>query len=109
KPHWTEIIGLANDHAIAKIQESRAHITEEHIATIIYTSGTTGHPKGVMLSHRNIVSCAMLAKESFPFPDNPSLRALSFLPLNHIFEKCISYVYMFSGISIYFAEGMEKI
>ena len=109
KPNWTEIQQKADQDALEHIQEIKANITTDHLATIIYTSGTTGQPKGVMLSHGNIISCAMLAKESFPFPDNPDLRALSFLPLNHIFEKCISYVYMFSGISIYFAEGMEKI
>ena len=109
KPHWESIHELSDVNSRAAVQEISANITGDHLATIIYTSGTTGKPKGVMLSHGNIISCAMLAKESFPFPDNPSLRALSFLPLNHIFEKCISYVYLFSGISIYFAEGMESI
>ena len=107
--NWTKIAQKADEKALKTVAEIKANITADHLATIIYTSGTTGNPKGVMLSHGNILSCAMLAKNSFPFPDNPSLRALSFLPLNHIFEKCISYVYMFSGISIYFAEGMEMI
>ncbi|HTN36446.1 MAG TPA: AMP-binding protein, partial [Arachidicoccus sp.] len=106
---WADIASSSNAGCLEEVENIKSKISSDHITTIIYTSGTTGHPKGVMLSHANILSCAMLAKESFPFPDNPDLRALSFLPLNHIFEKCISYVYMFSGISIYFAEGMETI
>lgn len=106
---WADIASSSNARCLEEVENIKSKISSDHITTIIYTSGTTGHPKGVMLSHANILSCAMLAKESFPFPDNPDLRALSFLPLNHIFEKCISYVYMFSGISIYFAEGMETI
>lgn len=107
--NWSVIAEASTQESLQTLEIIKLGISAEHTATIIYTSGTTGHPKGVMLSHKNIVSCAMLAKESFPFPDNPQLRALSFLPLNHIFEKCISYVYLFSGISIYFAEGMETI
>jgi len=63
----------------------------------------------VMLTHKNIVSNALYSAESFPFPDEPSYKILSFLPLNHIFEKCTSYIYMFLGIGIYFAEGLETI
>ncbi|MGF7232471.1 AMP-dependent synthetase/ligase [Arachidicoccus sp.] len=107
--NWKEIIASATETSLQKVEEIKAYISNEHIATIIYTSGTTGIPKGVMLSHKNILSCVMLSKESFPLPDNPHMRALSFLPLNHIFEKCLSYVYLLSGISIYFAEGLEKI
>src|SRR5690606_22678296 len=80
-----------------------------HVATIIYTSGTTGVPKGVMLTHSNIVSNIYFSKASFPFPDQPQTKTLSFLPLNHIFEKMITYLYMFSGISIYYAESLETI
>ncbi len=62
-----------------------------------------------MLTHRNILSNVMFSKESFPFEDRPDFRALSFLPLNHIFEKMVSYIYLFSGNSIYYAESMETI
>ena len=84
-------------------------IKSEHLATIIYTSGTTGTPKGVMLTHGNILSNVMMAKESFPFEDRPDYKVLSFLPLNHIFEKMVSYIYMYSGNSIYYAESMDTI
>ncbi|MFX6819304.1 AMP-binding protein, partial [Acinetobacter baumannii] len=75
-------------------------------ATIIYTSGTTGTPKGVMLSHQNIYSCLRYSSDSFPFNAQPNNKALSFLPLNHIFEKIITYIYLYSGIGIYYAESL---
>jgi len=82
-------------------------ISYEDLATIIYTSGTTGKPKGVMLSHRNILSNVMACIPCFP-PGN-EMRALSFLPLNHIFERMVSYLYLFRGTSIYYAESLETI
>ena len=92
------IIGLPCCNRLRK-QEKRTGIHQhtlltDHLATIIYTSGTTGTPKGVMLTHRNILSNVMLSKASFPFEDRPDFKALSFLPLNHIFEKMVSYIYM---------------
>lgn len=107
--HWTNLLIPMNDDLLAKVEASKQKINEHDLATIIYTSGTTGIPKGVMLSHCNIVSCIFLSKESFPFEDNPSHKALSFLPLNHIFEKVTSYIYMFSGYGIYFAESLDTI
>lgn len=108
-PHWTEITQMADDASIQRSALIKQSIPGSHIATIIYTSGTTGTPKGVMLSHKNIYSNVMLSKESFPFRDAPGSKVLSFLPLNHIFEKTCTYIYLYSGISIYYAESLETI
>jgi long-chain acyl-CoA synthetase len=107
--HWSEITALADDAALKQVETIKAAIPSSHLATIIYTSGTTGTPKGVMLSHRNIYTNVMFSKESFPFNDAPESRVLSFLPLNHIFEKTCTYIYLYSGISIYYAESLETI
>jgi long-chain acyl-CoA synthetase len=82
-------------------------VTPDHLATIIYTSGTTGEPKGVMLSHRNLVS-NMLAGASV-LDVGQDDEALSFLPLSHSFERMVSFVYLFTGVSMIFAETMETI
>jgi long-chain acyl-CoA synthetase len=107
--HWTSVLAQADEESTQMMQAVKASVSPLHVATIIYTSGTTGTPKGVMLSHKNIYTNVMNAKETFPFPDAPQNKVLSFLPLNHIFEKMISYVYIFSGISIYYAESLETI
>ncbi len=106
---WKSIIENIEPADISRAEVVKKSIQSHHCATIIYTSGTTGTPKGVMLSHWNIVSNVLHAKKSFPFEDNEKGRALSFLPLNHIFERMISYVYICSGISIYYAESLETI
>lgn len=106
---WTNVSGLATPETLAKVETLRNTISAESLATIIYTSGTTGTPKGVMLSHSNILTNIMNAKASFPFDDDPKLKVLSFLPLNHIFEKMVSYIYLFSGNNIYYAESLETI
>ena len=107
--YWKKITSLSDNADLEKLAEVRKTILPQHCATIIYTSGTTGVPKGVMLSHKNIVTNVINARKSFPFNDNRTARALSFLPLNHIFERMVSLIYISSGISIYFAESLETI
>ncbi|MEP7250826.1 MAG: long-chain fatty acid--CoA ligase [Ginsengibacter sp.] len=105
--NWKEILNLANEDSIAEVKKMSAQIKYEDLATIIYTSGTTGKPKGVMLSHKNILSNVL---DSMPcFPPGENMKALSFLPLNHIFERMVSYIYLFKGASIYYAESFETI
>ncbi len=107
--HWSLVTDLANDKLLQQVNEIKTTVPEEQVATIIYTSGTTGTPKGVMLTHKNLCSNVKFAKESFPFNDAPDSKVLSFLPLNHIFEKTCTYIYLFSGIGIYYAESLETI
>jgi long-chain acyl-CoA synthetase len=106
---WEVISALATDASRQKLQQLKKQIVPEHLATVIYTSGTTGTPKGVMLTHKNIYTNVMYGKQSFPFLDEPNYKALSFLPLNHIFEKTLTYIYLYSENSIYYAESLETI
>jgi long-chain acyl-CoA synthetase len=105
--HWKELLTRGTPQLIEQIKPIADKIGYEDLATIIYTSGTTGVPKGVMLSHKNILSNVMA---SIPcFPSGNDSKALSFLPLNHIFERMVSYLYFFSGTSIYYAESLDTI
>jgi long-chain acyl-CoA synthetase len=107
--HWKKLLVSPETVNSSQLEKIKQTILPEHCATIIYTSGTTGIPKGVMLSHSNIVSNVLNSKKTFPFDDNVTARALSFLPLNHIFERMVSYIYIASGISIYYAESLDTI
>jgi long-chain acyl-CoA synthetase len=108
--HWKEILNKSTREDMDRMKTIRDGIGNEDLCTIIYTSGTTGVPKGVMLSHKNILSNVMNVEEVFrPIFSGKDNKALSFLPLNHIFERVVSYQYLFSGCSIYFAESLDKI
>lgn len=108
--NWKEILdaGEKPDNTekekLIKIKQS---VKPEDIATIIYTSGTTGNPKGVMLSHKNILSNIEGICKTFNFGAEDS--ALSFLPVSHIFERTIDYYFQYQGVSIYYAENMGTI
>lgn len=90
-----------------QIASIRASVRPEDMFTLLYTSGTTGNPKGVMLSHRNILSNLQTCKDIAPF--SSSWRALSFLPLNHIYERFLNTLYLYQGVSIFYAESVEAI
>lgn len=105
--HWTEVKKLGEAGNVADLEPFKAAVKPSDLLTLIYTSGTTGNPKGVMLSHNNIISNF---KASAPLmPVDSRHRALSFLPLCHIYERMLNYLYTFCGVSIYYAESIETI
>jgi long-chain acyl-CoA synthetase len=108
--HWTELAELGKNRAgefKGKLEEIKNSIKDSELATLLYTSGTTGSPKGVMLSHRNLVSNFYSARNLPPI-DHTS-KAISFLPLNHVYERMLTYLWMYKGTSIYYAESLETI
>ncbi len=105
--HWSEIKAAARPDLNQELANRRAAIQKEDTATIIYTSGTTGFPKGVMLSHHNIMS--NLLEAAVRVPCKAGDKSLSFLPLNHIYERMLTYMMMYSSIGIHYAESMETI
>lgn len=107
--HWSDLLLAGEDESNQnEVEALKDSIKTEDLATIIYTSGTTGKPKGVMLSHKNIVSNVLDSAPRIPFDAGKS-TALSFLPICHIFERMILYIYQYYGVSVYFGESIEKI
>jgi long-chain acyl-CoA synthetase len=106
--HFSELLDLGKQNLdIQKISEIKKSIKEDDVLTILYTSGTTGHPKGVMISHKNMLSNVKACEDIAPF--SPSWRALSFLPLNHVYERFLNTMYLYQQVSIYYAENFETI
>jgi len=107
KRHYSEVVEMGVGGDFSEIKPLKDSINEEELATLIYTSGTTGKPKGVMLSHKNLVSNVLGSEHRLPLGDN--YKALSFLPLCHVFERMIDYLFIYKGISIYYAESIDLI
>lgn len=106
--NWSDIFDLGKDESNQpEVEALKDSVKPSDLATIIYTSGTTGTPKGVMLSHNNIVSNVLASFPRLPLEDG--MTVLSFLPVCHIFERMLHYLYQYASISIYFAEAMDKI
>ena len=107
--NWSKVLALGEDDSIQEeVERRKDDVNELDLATIIYTSGTTGRPKGVMLSHKNIVSNAISSNLRLPMELGRS-KSLSFLPVCHIYERMLLYMYQYCGVSIYFAESLETI
>lgn len=107
---WQQVIDLGNENKDLQqeVQKRMDAVQEDDLATLIYTSGTTGKPKGVMLSHKNIACNAKHSKGRLPIEMGKS-KALSFLPVCHIYERMLLYMYQYCGVSIHFAESLETI
>ena len=106
--NWKEVMDIGEGTSNQKeVEERRKAVKPDDLATIIYTSGTTGKPKGVMLSHNNLISNVLDSEKRVPFEYGKS-KALSFLPVCHVFERMILYLYQYCGVEIHFAESIEK-
>lgn len=106
-PHWSDIEANKGQTETETVEHRMREVKTTDLATIIYTSGTTGNPKGVMLSHANILSTVAACID--PIPADKDSKVLSFLPVCHIYERMLHYLYMYIGCSIHFAESMDTI
>lgn len=107
--NFSELLILGEDTSNQdQVEARKSDITPDHLATLIYTSGTTGTPKGVMLSHNNILSNTLGSYPRVPFTREQKYKALSFLPICHVFERMLIYLYQYAGVAIYYAESIEK-
>jgi len=106
-PHWQNFVADGVSITDEQLETLRNAVGTESLASIIYTSGTTGNPKGVMLAHRNLLADTMSSEYSFPVGRGD--RALSFLPVCHAYERVFQYVYMYKGLTIFFAQSMDTI
>ena len=105
---FADFLMLGKTHLnLTQIEKIKHGIKEDDLLTILYTSGTTGQPKGVMLSHKNLLSNVLICQDIAPF--TTEWRALSFLPLNHVYERFLNTLYLFHGVSIFYAESFESI
>ncbi|MCB0851980.1 MAG: long-chain fatty acid--CoA ligase, partial [Bacteroidetes bacterium] len=102
-----KILERANETDVNILSDRKKSIKDSDLASIIYTSGTTGRPKGVMLSHRNIVSNIQAIIQLLPI--NNEHRVISFLPLSHIFERMVVYTYLYLGCHIHFEHDLERL
>ncbi len=104
---WTEVTALAAGESNSILEPYKAAVTKDDLLTLIYTSGTTGKPKGVMLTHSNLLSNVTAAIPLMPVDHRH--KALSFLPLCHVYERMLCYLYLSQGVSIYYAESTDTV
>ena len=104
---WEKVKELGKEIKKEELKAIQDSITEDDLATLIYTSGTTGRPKGVMLSYKNLVSNVLGSRERLPVSKDSN--SLSFLPLCHVYERMVCYLYIYVGTSIYYAESLETV
>ena len=107
--HWTEVLEIAQNDDVASLEAHKSAVLPDDLLTLIYTSGTTGKPKGVMLTHNNIIANVEGLIKGKHLELEAGDKALSFLPLCHIYERTDIYVFLRYGVSVYYAESMDTI